>query len=189
MSESARGFKIRCGVVHQDFAGVAQHDPADCSGRIMKSGPFGRVCDFFPHGGNWRATIDEDSFRCGGDLGLVRGVHISVMQLGFGDFCEVLGGEIEHSRAKSQNGAPWRSRGSQRNQQAKQWFGKKCLIDLQGFSRHSPKRGQYATSKSPRWRQSHVRSVSGARRYRTRHARTRSLCARGGNEGLQKAAF
>jgi MOSC domain-containing protein YiiM len=44
-------------------------------------------------------------------------------------------------------------------------------------------------SRPERWRQSHVRSVSGARRYRTRHARTRSLCARGGNEGLQKAAF
>jgi hypothetical protein len=72
---------------------------------------------------------------------------MSVMQLGFGDFCEVLGGEIEHSRAKSQNGAPGEA--SKINKPSN-GLGKSGLIGLQGFSRHSPKRGQYATSKSPR---------------------------------------
>jgi uncharacterized protein len=68
MSETTRSFKIRRGVIPQDFAGrcpnrgagVCARSTADRSARIMKSGPFGRVRDLFLVVAIWRPSVDED---------------------------------------------------------------------------------------------------------------------------------
>ena len=101
---------------------------------------------------------------------------MSVMQLGFATFAR---SSAATSNILVQNrimALPSEAAEASKINKPSNGLGKSGLIDLQGFSRHSPKRGQYAPSKSPRaLAGTHVRSVSGARRYRTRHARTRSF--------------